>query len=179
MASTSSWQKPYSSLTFRQTASRFLRLSDPCFLKLSPSPGRGFPVLRLNALPVVEFPSQCRLVDCGIGGQQEVNEALEKSGENVLAARRSVGVLAFGTDAAVRRIFSSHGIRAFDLYPLDLASLASQPSEVSLLSDAITLAFARGRALTVSRRGRGRFLCADPAKETTRELSLSGPLSRN
>ena len=135
-----------------------------------PSPGRGFPVLRLNALPVVEFPSQCRLVDCGIGGQQEVNEALEKSGENVLAARRSVGVLAFGTDAAVRRIFSSHGIRAFDLYPLDLASLASQPSEVSLLSDAITLAFARGRALTVSRRGRGRFLCADPAKETTREL---------
>ena len=65
---------------------------------------RGWPVVRFNALPVINAPTQCRRLVCNIGGTAEVREAVQKSGANILAVRFfKGGVLAFGADADIRK----------------------------------------------------------------------------
>ena len=82
------------------------------------SPGRGtWPVVRLNALPLLEVPTHCRRVECEIGGTAEVREAAKDA--SVIAVRSRVGVLAFGSDLEVRRAFDPYGVTEFDLHALE------------------------------------------------------------
>ncbi len=104
--------------------------------------GRGsWPVVRLNALPVLESPTHCRRVDCEIGGTAEVREAA--AGTSVIAVRSRVGVLAFGSDVEVRRVFDPYGAKEFDLHALD----ARSRMERGLLHDALRTALIRGGGL--------------------------------
>ena len=48
---------------------------------------RGFPVVRLNALPVEMMPTVCRRVVCKIGGYAEVVAAAEAAGVDILIGR--------------------------------------------------------------------------------------------
>lgn len=106
------------------------------------SPGRGsWPVVRLNALPVVQSPMHCRRVDCEIGGTAEVREAA--AGMSVIAVRSRVGVLAFGSDVEVRRAFDPYSVEEFDLHALDGGSRM----ERGLLHDALRAALIRGGRL--------------------------------
>ena len=84
----------------------------------APVPGgrAGWPVVRLNALPVIRFPAQCRKVVCEIGGHREITEAVQKADVDVLVARIKAGVLAYGSDADVRKSFEALRITEFDLY---------------------------------------------------------------
>ncbi len=61
-----------------------------------PAGRRGWPVVRLNALPVVHMPTVCRRIVCQIGGYAEVREVIEKTGVDILFARVRAGVLAGG-----------------------------------------------------------------------------------
>jgi NAD-dependent SIR2 family protein deacetylase len=45
-----------------------------------PAGNRGWPVVRMNALPITQAPSVCRRVVCEIGGYDEVREAIEQAG---------------------------------------------------------------------------------------------------
>lgn len=103
--------------------------------------GGTWPVVRLNALPVVEAPTHCRRVECTIGGTDEVREAAADTA--VLAVRSRVGVLAFGSDSEVRRAFDGHDVKEFDLHALD----ARWPMERGLLHDALRAALIRGAGL--------------------------------
>jgi hypothetical protein len=64
----------------------------------APIPGAGtaWPVVRTNALAVVDFPSTCRSIDCTIGGTKDVRDAVQIAGvaKEVLVARTNAGVLA-------------------------------------------------------------------------------------
>lgn len=110
----------------------------------SPAPralGRGtWPVVRLNALPL-DAPTHCRRVDCDIGGTAEVRVAVEDT--SVIAVRSRVGVLAFGSDADVRRAFDPYDVKEFDLHALD----ARSRTERGLLHDALRAAMIRGGGL--------------------------------
>ena len=106
------------------------------------SPGRGsWPVVRLNALPLLEAPTHCRRVECEIGGTAEVREAAKDA--SVIAVRSRVGVLAFGSNAEVRRAFDPFGVTEFDLHALD----AGSRTERGLLHDALRAALIRGGGL--------------------------------
>ncbi len=113
----------------------------------SPAPrslGRGgWPVVRLNALPLLKAPTNCRRVECEIGGTAAVREAAK--GASVIAVRSSVGVLAFGSNAEVHRAFDPFGVTEFDLHTLD----AGSRTERGLLHDALRAALIRGRGLAV------------------------------
>ena len=125
--------------------------------------GRGWPVVRLNALPVVEAPSTCRRVVCKIGGTSEVREAVEKARVDVLAVRSHAGVLAFGADVDVRAAFETYGITEFDLHTLEIRRRRYESTERGLLRTALTNAIARHRGLAVRRRRSSDFLRpADP-----------------
>lgn len=127
-----------------------------------PEPGNAFPFIRLNALPVKELPSSCRLVECSIGNTREVREAIERAGAQVVAARRQAGVMAFGSDAEVKKAFEPHKITRFDLYPIDPERLTFDSAEQGLLTDALVRALVRERPLCSQATRRGHIVYADP-----------------
>jgi hypothetical protein len=87
----------------------------------SPAPrpvGRkGWPVVRLNALPIVQVPTVCRRVVCKVGGHAEVRAAVDEAQVNVHAARSRAGVLAFGADGDVRRAFDAAALQSSTCMP--------------------------------------------------------------
>jgi hypothetical protein len=117
-----------------------------------PSGGRGWPVVRLNALQVVHAPSVCRRVVCKIGGYAEVREVVRQAGVKVLVARTRSGVLCYGADADVRAAFEAHGITDFDLHTIEPQRLRYESGERGLLRDALTRAIVRQRSLDVVHR---------------------------
>lgn len=140
------------------------------------SPGRGtWPVVRLNALPVLEAPTHCRRVECDIGGTAEVREAAKDS--SVIAVRSRVGVLAFGSNAEVREVFDPYGITEFDLHALGPGS----PTERGLLHDAVRAALIRGGGLAPvpdNRRALVPALPSDPCWNPLRRMvkTLAGEI---
>ena len=118
-----------------------------------PVGGTGWPVVRLNALPV-QTPTVCRRVVCDIGGHAEAAAAGQQSGGNVLVARVRAGVLAFGSDADVRRVFEGHGISEFDLHTIETKRLKYDSGERGLLRAALTSALERNRGLEALRHRR-------------------------
>ena len=120
----------------------------------APYPGgrRGWPVVRLNALPVVQTPSVCRRVVCQIGGYAEVRDAVEQAGVDMLVARTHAAVLAFGADADVRAAFEAYRITEFDLHTIETKRLRYESGERGLLRDALTHAIVRQHSLDVIRR---------------------------
>ena len=147
----------------------------------TPRGRRGWPVVRLNALPVVHVPSVCRRVVCSVGGTAEVRDAVREAGANVIAVRSSTGVLAFGSDTEVRRAFGPLGISDFDIYTLDPRRQRYDSTERGLLREALTMAIERGLSLKATRRRREDLLVPrDPADQVWRPLEkLVGTLAGN
>jgi hypothetical protein len=117
-----------------------------------PVGSRGWPVLRLNALPILQSPSVCRRVVCGIGGYSEVRGAVESAAVNVIVARTKAGVLGFGADPDMRSAFDAYGITDFDLHTIETKRLRYESGERGLLQEALTLAILRNRELNGIRR---------------------------
>ena len=128
----------------------------------TPGPGRGWPVLRTNAIEVIEWPTVARRVVCSIGGVRELQAAVSELGADVLAVRTQAGVLAFGADADVKRILEPFGIDVFDLYPIERRRLYRDTHERELLYQALAGALVRDRPLRVVRRRGTRFLVPVP-----------------
>ena len=118
---------------------------------------RGWPVLRLNALPV-QAPTVCRRVVCEIGGYRETREAVEAAGVDVLVARRANAVLAYGSDRNVRAAFEGKRIAEFDLHTIETRRLRHESAERGLLREALSRAIARGRGMDVFHRRRADLL---------------------
>lgn len=123
----------------------------------SPVPRRpvqgSWPILRLNAIPLIESPTVCRALVCDIGGYAETRGAVEAAGVSVLVARSKAGVLAFGTDADVHVAFDSYNISSFDLHTIETKKLRYDSGERGLLQDALVCALTRQRGLEVIRKG--------------------------
>lgn len=144
-----------------------------------PGGGRGWPVIRLNALPVVQAPTVCRRVVCQIGGYLEIREAVERAGVNVLTARTRAGVLAYGADSEVRAAFESYNITDFDLHTIEIKRLRYESGERGLLRDALTRALVRHHSLDVlHRRSTDLFAPTNPQDEAWAPLRrLVGTIS--
>ena len=56
----------------------------------------------------------CRLVDCTIGGYEEIEDAIATAEVDIVARRIRQGVLAFGRDVDIRKAFERFDIKAFD-----------------------------------------------------------------
>jgi hypothetical protein len=117
-----------------------------------PTGGRGFPVVRLNALQVAEAPTVCRRVVCSVGGYREIAEAVAEAGVTILFARVRAGVLSFGTDADVRAVLQAHEIEEFDLHTVEQKRLRYESGERGLLRDALSHGLARRWSLAHDRR---------------------------
>jgi SIR2-like domain len=123
----------------------------------------AWPVVRLNCLPLVQFPLTCRQVDCGIDGTAAVRAALQATGARAVAVRRSTGVIAFGYDEDLRTALSPFGITSWTAGTITASRLCRDGSgDLGLLYDALTGALARERPVAARRSGRGHYLIAEP-----------------
>lgn len=114
----------------------------------------GWPVIRTNALEVLEYPHTCRLALCSIGGTRDVRTAIQLAGADVVAIRSGAGVLAFGRDSEVQTAFAAHQLSKMDLHALR----PYDPGHRGLLRDVLTRALARDRPLSVRHRREEDFL---------------------
>ncbi|MBE0609451.1 MAG: SIR2 family protein [Dehalococcoidia bacterium] len=157
---------------------------DPRLLQLAPSPavriddaplpgpGRGFPTIRLNALPVLAFPRAASLAICEIGGTADVKAAVSDSGKAVLAARIAAGVVAFGTDDDIQHIFKRSGSFQLEELTIEPHHLYRDGSIHGLLVECLALGIARSRPVRPLRRGRRWRLLAEPAESDTHTTAL-------
>ena len=137
---------------------------------------RGWPIVRLNALPIIGAPTQCRRLTCSIGGTAEVREVVQNASVDVLAVRSKVGVLAFGADGDIRNAFGSHDITEFDLHAFDIKRQRYESTERGLLGEALNRAISRHRGLNLVHRRR--FMPGDPEDASWARLhELVGPLA--
>lgn len=113
---------------------------------------RGFPVVRLNGVPIELVPAVCRRVVCKIGGHAEVSAAVHAAKVDVLFGRSRAGVLAFGADADVRAAFDAFGISEFDLHAIEVRRLRYDSAERGLLREALSRALSRESRLQLTRR---------------------------
>ncbi len=117
-----------------------------------PDDAGTYPAIRLNALPITELPTVCRLVECTIGNAKAVQDAIRTSGERVIATRRQIGVIGFGGDAAIRRTFEPHGVTKFDVHQIEFKRLTFDSAEFSIISNALASALTRNGGMRWTRR---------------------------
>jgi SIR2-like domain len=144
-----------------------------------PAGRRGWPVVRLNALPVVQIPTVCRRIVCTIGGHTEVQNAVEAAGVDVLATRTKAGVIGFGTDTDMHLAFDAFGITDFDLHTVEKKRLRYDSGERGLLRSALTRSITRLHGLRSIRHGSTDLLVpVDPRAASWAELKkLAGALT--
>ncbi|WP_261337780.1 SIR2 family protein [Rhizobium leguminosarum] len=147
----------------------------------SPSGTRTWPVIRLNALPIVQMPTNCRRIVCAIGGQADVRQAVNMAEVDVLCVRTRAGVLAFGSDADLKEAFESYGIETYDLHTIELHRLRNETGERGLLRQALVRAVARDSSLAVTpKRGFDILHPSDPSDGSWAPLkALLGSLQGN
>lgn len=138
---------------------------------ISPGPGM-WPGIRLNALPVLVSPTVCRRFTCDIGGSSEVREAVEQSGAEIVATRRNVGVLAFGSDSQVRKAFKTFNIRDWDVHAIEAHRLRYASQEHGLLHDALIKALIRARPVTAESKRSGHLLVINPDQQDHESLAM-------
>lgn len=102
-----------------------------------PAPGTGWPVVRMNAVPILNWPKECRKFDAKIGGAREVRELLRAKNGDMVAVRSKHGVLAFGPDAEIRRVFADHQPDKLDLHSIEAGRLWRETNELNLLRNAL------------------------------------------
>lgn len=139
----------------------------------------GQTTIRLNAIPILEIPSVCRRVVAGVGGHAAIRAMIEQAGVDILFARVKSGVLAYGTDADVRSVFSSVKVDEFSLHSIEEKRLRYDSGERGLLAAALARGLGRHRGMRVVRR-RARFVLAplDPDSDKWKPLrKIVGPVS--
>jgi len=129
----------------------------------APTPGgsRGFPVVRLNALPIIKIPHVCRRIVCDIGGYAEIRKAIESANVDIIATRTKSGVLAFGSDNNIRAVFQDMNISDFDLHTIERKRLWFDSGERGLLGEALVKAIIRNKNLKIVKKSRTTFIVPD------------------
>ena len=122
---------------------------------------RSTPAVRTNALAVASGPAMCRLVDCTIGGYDQIEEAIAHAEVDIVARRMREGVLAFGRDVDIRKCFEPFDIKAFDTHPLSARRLVRETGERGLVREALFRALGQVSGLRLRRRGRTSVLLPD------------------
>lgn len=112
-----------------------------------PQPKTGWPVIRLNAIPIESWPKNCRKFDCRIGGAKALREHLTLHPGELVTARSSAGVLAFGGDSEIHRVFSGFGVANLGLHSIEVSRLWRETNEMNLLRQALVFGLVKSLPL--------------------------------
>lgn len=132
-----------------------------------PTTGKRFPVLRLNAIPILEYPATARLYKCDAGNTKEIKDLIKKNTADILAIRKNAGIVGFGSDKDFYSAFKSYGDYDTDLFQItDRDLLYDDSSMKNLITMALLKAMAKGKPFRVTKR-RERYLLFPNPKNVT------------
>lgn len=135
-----------------------------------PDVGSKYPLLRLNAIPILEYPATARLYRCNAGNTKEVKDHIAKSGTQIIAIRKRVGIVGFGSDEDFAKAFGDYGNYQNDLFQIAEKELIHDDSAMkSLITTSLLKALTNGKPFRSSKRRERHLLFPDPKK-------LSDPL---
>lgn len=151
-----------------------------------PAVGKSRPLLRLNALPILQLPSQAVCVGTSRNFEwSELREIQRKSTQGIVFTKND-RILAWGDEEELRKLF---GKALTSLETTDMPADCSGPDTFYLqgfLEEALVCALSRGRPLIARTNRRGSILIADrhaadlstlsPVKE--RAGGLAGPIPK-
>ena len=125
---------------------------------------RSAPFVRTNALPITEYPKTLRLIECEVGGTKDVQSIVTAAGSDLLAHRIRKGVVAFGDDAEIKRVFAGNNIENLDTHGVLADRLQFESGERGLLRDALFRSISERCGLKLNKRGARTFVRADRGK---------------
>ncbi len=114
-----------------------------------PGPGSNWPVVRMNAIPVLSWPKECRKFDAKIGGARDVRLLLETTTANLVAVRSQHGILAFGADSEIQRVFADHNPEKLNVHSIEVRRLWKETNELNLLRSALVNGLVEGAPFMV------------------------------
>lgn len=118
-----------------------------------PAKGSNFPIIRFNAVTVLELPATARRIECSFGNEKELQEIIVKNNQSVIAVRKKEGVIGFGPDLEFKQIFSPYQITNKDIYHIPDKVIHYNDSTLKgLLSTALLMALTRERLLLWTKR---------------------------
>ena len=127
----------------------------------------SIPFIRTNAIPIIDYPQTCRLVECDIGGARDLQELLSEKGSSLVASRIKKGVLIFGDDGEIKKVFQDHSPKNFGTHGIIAERLSFESGERSLLRDALFRGLAAFNGLSISNHRGRTFIRADECTKTT------------
>lgn len=137
----------------------------------------SWPVLRTNAFHIVDYPATCTIFKAEVGNTRDVKELTSPYSTEMVALRRKVGVIAFGTRNRLVEVFSHFDPNGFDRHIIEERRLRYDCSELGLLYHALIQGIANKTNLLRSMNAKGRFLFAEnPQAFTAEELTVLGRL---
>lgn len=130
-----------------------------------PDVGKKYPLLRLNAIPILEYPATARLYKCNAGNTKDVKDHIAKSGTKILATRKLAGIVGFGPDDDFKKTFEDYGDYDTDLFQITEKDLMYDDSAMKgLITACLQKALIDGKPLRLSNRRDRHFLFPDPKK---------------
>lgn len=132
-----------------------------------------WPVLRTNALHITAYPATCWVFESKVGKTSEVKALTWPHSAEMVALRRKVGVIAFGTRARLAEVFSEFNPKGFDRYSIEKRRLHYDCPELGLLYHALVQGIANKTGLLRSANAKGRFLfAANPETFSAEEVKV-------
>ena len=132
-----------------------------------PDAGRKYPLLRLNAIPILDYPATARLYKCNAGNTKDIKEHITKSGTPILAIRKQAGIVGFGADKDFKMAFEDYGDYDTDLFQITEKDLMYDDSAMKgLITSSLLKALVDGKPLRSSKRREKHLLFPDPKKLT-------------
>jgi NAD-dependent SIR2 family protein deacetylase len=116
--------------------------------------GNSFPVIRINAIPIIEYPLIARLIECEIGGAKELQEVIKNNKSEIIAIRKKEGVIGFGSDMDFQNLLVNYNIRNKSTYQISENSLKHEESVIKdLFLKSICKSFTTNSELKHTKKG--------------------------
>ncbi|GAB3910642.1 SIR2 family protein [Mucilaginibacter boryungensis] len=130
-----------------------------------PGTGRKYPLIRLNAVPILNYPATARLFKCDAGNTKEVKDYIAKSNKPIFAIRKKTGIVGFGADADFVSVFTDYGHYEVDIFQITERDLMYDDSAMKgMITTALLQALTEGKPLRSSKRRQRYLLFPDPKK---------------
>ncbi|QEM03493.1 hypothetical protein DIU31_008165 [Mucilaginibacter rubeus] len=130
-----------------------------------PAPGKKFPLIRLNAIPILEYPATARLYRCSAGNTREIKDLINKSKVSLFAIRKQSGIIGFGSDEDFKVAFENYGSYELDLVQITERDLIYDDSSMKgLITTVLLQSLIEGRPFRSSRRREKHILFPNPKK---------------
>lgn len=130
-----------------------------------PEKGTKYPIIRLNAIKLEEFPTTARLLKCDAGNTKEIRELIKENKSSIIAIRKQSGIVGFGSDSEFETVFSNYGQNTKEVFQITESVLAHEDSTLKgLLTESLVKAIVLNKPLLHVKRRERYMIIANPKK---------------